>query len=233
MNRKIKIGIIIALSLVFLITAISCAAEDDANEPDNSGDNQPTPTEHTAETDINTDNTGSSDLSDGSEDTDAASDNTGTDDEPDALSLEDDLGISVDGEWFPVFRDVTDLVSAFGPNYNLYVADSCVFEGEDKEFEYDGFYIFTNPNGDWGEKDIWYSLYIESDTLSTSRGISVGATLEDVIAAYGNRFFWEGDNVMTFSLSGIRGDAASPCIQFIFSDNIVIAIEIYYPTNVT
>ena len=152
---------------------------------------------------------------------------------PEPLSLEHDLGISVDGQWFPIFQDVSGLLSALGGNYELSVAPSCVFEGEDKEFAFDGFFVFTNPDGDWGERDIWYSIYVENDTLTTARGITVGHSLEEVLANYGSRFFWEGDTVLTYSISGIQGDIASPCIMFIFRDNHVISFEIYYPTNVT
>jgi len=150
--------------------------------------------------------------------------------EPAALSFENDMGISVGGEWFPIWQDASGLLRALGDDYKLSTAPSCVFEGEDKVFEFDGILVLTNPDGD---RDIWFSIYLENDLLSTSRGIKVGNSLEEVFDAYGDRFYWESDSILTYSISGIEGDAASPCIQFTIVDDLVVAIDIYYPTNVT
>jgi len=148
-----------------------------------------------------------------------------------SLSLEHDIGISINGQWFPIQQDVSGLLGALGNNFSLSTAPSCVFEGEDKEFDYGDLLISTNPNPD-GTKDIWFSIYIISEDFPTARGIRVGNTLDEVKAAYGNSFFWESQDVITFSISGIEGDITSPCIQFTVTDGIVTAIEIYYPTNV-
>ena len=147
------------------------------------------------------------------------------------LSLEHDLGISINDQWFPIQHDVRGLLDAIDGNYVLSTAPSCVFEGEDKEFDFGGVLISTNPNPD-GTRDIWFSIYITCEDFPTSRGVRVGSTLEEILAAYGSRYFWEGNNVITYSISGIPGDISSPCIQFTLSDGIVIAIEIYFPTNV-
>ena len=149
---------------------------------------------------------------------------------PEPLSMNDDIGISINGQWFPIWQDATGLLQALGGDYALTSAPSCVFEGEDKEFAYDGFYVYTNPDGD---KDIWYSIFLESDKYSTARGIRVGDGLDVVIAAYGDRYYWEGESILTYSISGVEGDIASPCIQFTVSEDSVTAIEIYYPTNVS
>lgn len=147
------------------------------------------------------------------------------------LSFEEDIGITIDGEWFPIWQDAAGLLKALGNDYELYAAPSCVFdEGDDKEFAYDGCYVYTNPNG---SRDIWYSIFLENDTYSTARGISVGSALDDVIKAYGENYYWEGDTVLTYSVSGIEGDISSPCIQFTLAEEVVTAIEIYYPTNTT
>ena len=148
-----------------------------------------------------------------------------------ALSLNNDMGISINGQWFPIQKDVSALLNILGDNYSLSTAPSCVFEGEDKEFDFGDLLISTNPNPD-GTKDIWYSVYITSEDFPTARGIRVGSSLDEVKAAYGSNFFWESQSIITFSISGIEGDITSPCIQFTVTDGIVTAIEIYYPTNV-
>ena len=148
--------------------------------------------------------------------------------EPAPLSMEEDMGISVNGRWFPIWQDAAGLLQALGDDYELTSAPSCVFEGEDKEFAYDGCFVFTNPDGD---RDIWYSMYLVDDTLSTARGIMVDSSLDEVMSEYGDRYFWEGDSILTYSISGVQGDIDSPCIQFTVAEERVTAIEIYYPTN--
>lgn len=151
--------------------------------------------------------------------------------EPQPLTMDKDLGIAINGVWFPIWQDASGLIQALGSDYELYAAPSCVFdEGDDKEFAYDGIYVYTNPVSG---QDIWYSVFIESSAYSTSRGISVGSALDDIMAAYDDGFYWEGDTILTYSISGIEGDISSPCIQFTIADQIVTAIEIYYPTNTT
>lgn len=147
------------------------------------------------------------------------------------LSLEYDLGIRINDEWFPIRHDVRDLLAAIDGNYVLSTAPSCVFEGLDKEFDFGTVLVSTNPNHD-ASRDIWFSIFITCEDFPTARGIRVGSTLEDVKAAYGMRYFWEGHRVITYSISGVQGDISSPCIQFTIEDGVVTAIEIYYPTNV-
>lgn len=147
----------------------------------------------------------------------------------DKFTLAKDMGIEVKGIWYPIYKDATLLLNAFGDNYTITSAPSCVFEGEDKEFIYSGFSLYTNPNG---KQDIWYDLRITDTSLSTRRGIKVGDTLEKIEAAYGKVHYYEG-NIATYSVSGKQGDIASPCIQFTLENGKVTVIEIYYPTNVT
>ena len=150
--------------------------------------------------------------------------------EPAPLSMSDDMGIRISGQWFPIWQDASALLRALGDDYELSAAASCVFDGEDKEFAYDGCFVFTNPNGD---RDIWYSILLESDAFPTARGVRVGNSVEEVMDAYGDRYYWEGADILTYSISGEEGDIASPCILFTLADGCVSTIEIYYPTNVT
>jgi len=236
MTKLIKLGAVLTFSLLLLISASACGSETN-NVSDSGDDNKILP----MQSDLPDNDTGSTNgdgfasgsNSGGSADNGAGGEDLDANVEPEALNMDNDMGITVSNVWFPIFRDISDLLLALGNDYEMMIAPSCIYEGEDKEFVYDGFIIFTNPNGDWGQTDIWYSIYIEDDVLSTARGISVGDSLEDVYSAYGSRYFWEGSSILTYSISAIEGDNASPCIQFIIRDNTVEAIEIYYPTNVS
>ncbi len=141
-----------------------------------------------------------------------------------------DLGISVNGKWYPIHEDFAPLLSALGDEYELYSGESCVFEGLDKEFVYSFGSVFTNPDGD---KDIWYNITLTDATYSTARGIKVGDSMEALVAAYGENYYSEGEGLVTYSVSGVQGDISSPCIIFTLEGDTIVMIEIYYPTNVT
>ena len=64
-----------------------------------------------------------------------------------------------------------------------------------------------------------------------ARGIGIGASQEDVIAAYGDGFYSEGEGMMTYNTSGDANDYASPCVIFTLENGAVSCIDIYYPTN--
>lgn len=146
------------------------------------------------------------------------------------MSLEKDIGLLHSGVWHPILTDIHAILEALGEPAALNAAPSCVFVGEDKEFVYEGLTFFTNPVG---EKDIWFEAQLTSNSYATSRGIRVGDTLKMLQETYGDRCYWEGETILTYSVSGIEGDYVSPCIMFEIVDNVIVSIDIYYPTNVT
>jgi hypothetical protein len=146
------------------------------------------------------------------------------------MSLGKDMGLLLNGVWYPILTDIHALYAALGEPNALNAAPSCVFVGEDKEFVYEGLTIFTNPVG---EQDVWFEMQLTSNAYATSRGIRVGDTLETLRNAYGSRCYWEGETILTYSVSGMEGDYLSPCIMFEIVDDVIASIDIYYPTNVT
>lgn len=146
----------------------------------------------------------------------------------DPLSLEADLGLAIDGTFYPILYYFDGLHEALGEELDMMAAPSCAFKGDDKEFVYDGMSIYTNPLGD---DDVWMEAYITGGDWTTTRGIGIGASMEDVVAAYGDGYYADGDDMITYSLSGDPDDYASPCIIFTLEGGAVSCIDIYYPTN--
>ena len=146
----------------------------------------------------------------------------------DPFGLEGDVGLYIDGTWFPILNYFDDLQAALGEPLDMMSAPSCAFKGDDKEFVYDGMSVYTNP---LGEKDVWMEAYITGGDWTTPHGIGIGSTRDDILAAYGDGFYSDSDEMMTYSVSGDPDDYSSPCIMFTLEDDIVTCIDIYYPTN--
>lgn len=146
----------------------------------------------------------------------------------DPLTLESDLGIIVGDTYFPILNYFDGLKAALGEPLDMMAAPSCAFKGDDKEFVYDGMSIYTNPLGD---NDVWMEAYITGGLWTTTRGIGIGDSISDVVALYGDGFYADSEDFITYSLSGDPDDYASPCIMFTFENGVVSCIDIYYPTN--
>lgn len=146
----------------------------------------------------------------------------------DPLTLESDLGLIVADTYYPILNYFDGLKAALGEPLDMMAAPSCAFKGDDKEFVYDGMSIYTNPLGD---NDVWMEAYITGGLWTTTRGIGIGDSIYDVVAVYGDGFYADSEDFITYSLSGDPDDYASPCIMFTFENGVVSCIDIYYPTN--
>jgi len=145
------------------------------------------------------------------------------------VSMEKDLGVVAGGVYYPVFTAAQPLVEALGEPLEQMASPSCVFEGEDREFVYEYGSLYTNPIEG---TDIWFDFYITAPGMATSRGLSVGDTVEKMLELYGENFYAEDEDMYTYSLSGVEGDLSSPCLIFESEEGLIVAIDIYYPTNI-
>lgn len=82
-------------------------------------------------------------------------------------------------------EDFSEALSKLGEPVDFNEAASCYFDGMDKQYFYDGFEIKTYPVGD---KDYVQDICVSVDTYSTPKGITIGSSLEDVVAAYGEDY---------------------------------------------
>lgn len=141
----------------------------------------------------------------------------------------DDVGVIVEGEFYPIFGAADELLSALGEPLTESSAPGCVYEGFDREFEYACGALYTCP---YEGVDTWYEFYITAPGVETARGIEVGDAVEDVYAAYGQNFYDEGGGMFTYSISGDPDDLGSPCVIFGVENGVVVLIDIYYPINI-
>ena len=141
---------------------------------------------------------------------------------------EADLVFVINGVSYPLNSDAAPLLEVFGADYTLTAAPSCRYVGEDKMFEYAFATVLTYPLED---KDMIDEIYIKDGEYTTSKGIGIGSTLDEVKAAYGDGGF-DIDGVYTYLLSGDLGNQKCPQLYFEISDGKVVAFGYYAASNV-
>lgn len=74
------------------------------------------------------------------------------------------------------------VLNALGDPNDVQNAPSCHFDGEDTIYIYDDYSLYTYADGD---KNVLYLIEISGSGVSTSEGISIGSSCEDVREIYG------------------------------------------------
>ena len=96
----------------------------------------------------------------------------------------DDLFLSIDGKQYGLDVNIETVIAGLGDDYEYSQAISCDYDGLDKTYIYDlaEFYTYPLPEG-----DVVSEIYTKDLSVSTSKGIVVGASKEEVLAGYGDR----------------------------------------------
>ncbi len=120
---------------------------------------------------------------------------------------------SFDNVVIPMNAEAAPIIDALGEPTEYFEAASCAFQGLDKIYTYSGFEINTYPLED---KDYISSVYVMDDSVTTPEGIYLGATQDEVIAAYGGSYMEEsGEYIYT------KGESK---LSFIIEEGYVTAI---------
>ena len=102
---------------------------------------------------------------------------------------------------FGVDMPAADVLKALGTPKDKYTSKSCAFNGEDTVYYYSSIQVSTN--NEQGYERI-YSIYLEDDLVSTEKGISIGATPEQVKAAYGEPDAVSTENCLIYAKDGMK-----------------------------
>lgn len=109
--------------------------------------------------------------------------------------------------------DSAPVVEALGEPLEYFEAESCAFKGLDKFYTYNGFELSTYP---LDGVDYISSVNFMDDSISTTEGIYLGSTVEDMTAAYGSGYTEEAG-----SYTYTKDDSQ---LTFITKDGEIIAI---------
>lgn len=127
---------------------------------------------------------------------------------------------------YPISTDVTPLIQLFG-DYDEIVCPSCAFEGEDKTFIFKDAEVYTYPIEGI---DMINEIYILGGDYTTSRGIGIGSTMDEVKSAYGEVGFEQGMSYV-YVVSGSIEDTMSQRLYFDFDENGLVKSFSYYGAN--
>lgn len=106
-----------------------------------------------------------------------------------------------------------ELVEKLG-SYSYFESASCAFNGLDKQYDYGSFVLTTYPID---EVDYVNSVELKDDLVKTAEGVAIGASEEDVKAAYGepatagDYSYTKGDSKLLFVVK----DGKVSSIQYI------------------
>lgn len=144
---------------------------------------------------------------------------------------EADFVLTLDGTQYRLGEAAAPLLAqaeaAFGP-FQEQSADSCMFTGKDKEFENDALLIATYPIGPKGA-DVVETIFVLDEGIVTPRGIGVGSPKAEVLAAYGDGFTLDYDQ-MIYGM----GDAwAEPILVFVLDLTTDCVSSFYLMRNTT
>lgn len=134
---------------------------------------------------------------------------------------EKDLVLVVNGQTVTPTTEVSALLGLLGQDYDYAEAVSCVYEGLDKTYSYPEAVVYTYP-GETGEKLM--ELYVSGGDVKTGRGLGLGASLEELTAAYGEPTSSQGKTV-SYELSAADGSVPA-ALSFFLRDGKVESISL-------
>ena len=115
--------------------------------------------------------------------------------------------------------DAQALIAAIGEDYEESSQLSCHGEGDDKTYKFNGFIINTYPLD--GEDRV-LEVVINGEGIATSKGIGLGASVDEVTSTYGDGYRKVG---MYYAYEAADGKRS---LQFFIENDTVKEIDYYY-----
>lgn len=134
---------------------------------------------------------------------------TGCAGKPSAGFSEGDLVLTVNDSAYHCRDNINTVIERLGDGYEYAEGRSCDYDGLDKTYTYEAATFYTNP---LAEGDLLNEIYSDSESVVTSKGLSVGKAKADVLAAYGEPR--EQDATLFIYRASDEIGAASLCFEF-------------------
>lgn len=133
---------------------------------------------------------------------------------------EADLAVRINGFTATPKTTMDDVRAALGEADDYAEAVSCVYEGMDKTFTYGDVTFYTYPDG---ETDRLMEVYCTGGDVVTAKGITFGATVTQIEAAYGSDYTRTG-KLLTYELPVTAEDNEPASLYFVLENDSVTAI---------
>lgn len=131
----------------------------------------------------------------------------------------DDLSLTVEGQSFDCETNIETVINALGEDYTYAEGRSCAYDGLDKTYAYSMAEFYTNP---LPEGDIVTEIYTVDPSVTTTKGLGIGATRDEVVAAYGKP---DEDDGYTLYYR-VSDEAGEPALCFDLDGDTVTAITL-------
>jgi len=130
-----------------------------------------------------------------------------------------DLAVYLYGTRFYLNMDIQNVIPVLGDNFEYFESISCEHDGFDKSFLYDNIYFFTYP---LPHGDMVFEIFADHPEALTSRGIGIGATVDEVLSAHGSNGVISAHEIV-FSLPPSAEFPVGAALCFDLHDGRVVA----------
>jgi hypothetical protein len=120
-----------------------------------------------------------------------------------------DFSFAIGGSRVKLDENVSAALKLLGDGYEYMASPSCAYVGEDKLYSYDGIDVSTLPI----DGDLICSIDVTSSSFKTSKSITVGSSLRQVVAAYGSDYTLEMGTLVYWG--GEKGNPRTPQLYFV------------------
>lgn len=150
-----------------------------------------------------------------------------TEQDPDAVGFSAaDIEVTRGSDTYECDVYIEDIIAAFGEDYAYSEAMSCAYDGMDKVYGYASEFVdfSTRPDGD---RDLVCEIYVYGGDWVSSKGIGIGATIDDVVAKYGEPT--SSTNFISYyelPASNAESTGASLYFEFLGGDGVVTSFGV-------
>jgi len=132
---------------------------------------------------------------------------------------QNDLAVSLYGTVFYLNMDILNVIPVLGEDFEYYESISCEHDGFDKSFIYANihFYTYPLPHG-----DMVFEIFTNHPGALTSRGIGIGATVDEVLTAHGSGGVVSAHEIV-YSLPPSSDFPVGAALCFDLRDGVVVA----------
>lgn len=135
---------------------------------------------------------------------------------------EDMFSLTVNGTTIKGNTEVSQYLDKLGDGYTYSESISCAYDGLDKIYSYEEFSIYTYPQG---EQDYVLEVEVLGGSHQTAKGIKIGSSRDEILAAYGEDCIEEGI-LLYYNETNDAQDATAPMLYFVMEEGKVISFGV-------